>query len=93
MKKLATLAVLGVIFTGASANAAEFIQDVAYYGPHGGNMGGMGGCNSCCNTCSIPTNTCAPSCCTPTCVRTCDAPCGKMVCCPDVVGIFGRGWW
>ncbi|OJW50564.1 MAG: hypothetical protein BGO67_05675 [Alphaproteobacteria bacterium 41-28] len=87
MKKLATLAVLGVIFTAASANAGEFLQDVAYYGPHGGGVGGT------CNTCNIPTTTCKPTCCTPTCVYDSCNPCGKMVCCPEIVGIFGKGWW
>lgn len=83
MKKLATLAVMAVVLSGASANAAEFIQNVDYYlGHHGSFSGG-------CNTCSIPTTTCKPTCCTPTCVKTCDAPCGKMVCCPNIVGIFG----
>ncbi len=86
MKKLATLAVLAVVMTGASVNAAEFRQNVDYYLNPGTGM-----CNTCntCNTCSVPTTTCKTTCCTPTCVKTCDAPCGKMVCCPNIVGIFG----
>jgi hypothetical protein len=91
MKKLATLAVLGVVLAGASANAGEFLQDVAYYQARGELGAGYGTCGVGCNTCgcSIPTQTCRPTCCTPTCVRTCDAPCGKMVCCPNIVGILG----
>ncbi len=92
MKKIATLAFLAVLTTGA-ANAAEGYQDFAFY-----TKGAVeapcatGGCNvpaPCCSPCSRRTETVVSGCCTPTCVKTCDAPCGKMVCCPDIVGIFG----
>ena len=83
MKKLATLAFLAVVMSGASVNAAEFRQNVDYY-----LNSGMGGCNTC-NTCSVPTTTCKPTCCTPTCVKDSCNPCGRMVCCDNIVGIFG----
>ena len=89
MKKIATLAFLAVLSTGA-ANAAEGYQDLAFY-----TKGAVEApCNPCatpapCGPCSYPTKTVSLGCCVPTCVRTCDAPCGKMVCCPEIRGIFG----
>jgi hypothetical protein len=83
MKKVATLAVLGLLI-GTSVNAVgEFIQDVAYYGPQGGY--GVG--------CSIPTKTCRNTCCTPTCVYDrCSPCCTKTVCCPNNWGILNLPW-
>ena len=97
MKKIATLAFLAVLTTGA-ANAAEGYQDLAFY-----TKGAVEapcnaaayntGCNTCatapCGPCARRTETVVSGCCVPTCVKTCDAPCGKMVCCPEVRGIFG----
>ncbi len=87
MKKLTTLAVLGILTAGISGvSAGPLMQNRDYYfAPHmGGGVVGGGGCGDCACDC------CAPSC-TLTPMEMVDGPCCTKVCCPAIVG-FASGW-